>query len=336
MEPVTELFDRSLGALYGLAIGDALGMPTQSLPREQIVARYGDVLSGFFAAPADQPLAAGLPAGSITDDTEQALLLARLLIDGDGRVDPAELGRRLLAWEDGMRRRGSLDLLGPSTAAAIHRLLAGVDPAETGRDGATNGAAMRISPVGVANAPDDLPGLVDQVVAASSLTHHTGLALSGAAAVAAAVSAGLAGSGVREAVGLAVVAADLAQQRGHWVAGGQVGPRIAWAVDLVAGCSTTELLRRVYSLIGTSLATQESVPAAFAIFSVHGDDPWLACRIAASAGGDCDTIAAMAGAMAGAQTGVAGFPAEAVEQVTGVNRLSLGPIISGLLALRRR
>ncbi len=52
---------RAAGALYGLAIGDALGMPTQSLPRALIVSRYGEVLDGFHPAPSDQPLAAGMP-----------------------------------------------------------------------------------------------------------------------------------------------------------------------------------------------------------------------------------------------------------------------------------
>ena len=48
-----------------------------------------------------------------------------------------------------------------------------------------------------------------------------------------------------------------------------------------------------------------AVPAAFAICSLAPDDPWLACRLAASAGGDCDTIAAMAGAILGACHGTA-------------------------------
>jgi len=77
---------RAAGALYGLAVGDALGMPTQSLPRARIEASYGPLLAGFEAAPVGHPLAAGLPAGSVTDDTEQALLLAGLLIDGGGVI----------------------------------------------------------------------------------------------------------------------------------------------------------------------------------------------------------------------------------------------------------
>ncbi len=142
--------DRAIGALAGLAVGDALGMPTQSLPRAAIADRYGGLISGFEPGPPDHPLAAGLSAGSVTDDTEQAVIVARLVIDGHGTVDPGLLASSLLAWEESMRARGSLDLLGPSTRRALDALLAGADPAQTGRAGTTNGAAMRITPVGVA------------------------------------------------------------------------------------------------------------------------------------------------------------------------------------------
>ena len=105
---------RALGALYGLAIGDALGMPTQSLPRGEVVARYGGLITTFWAGPPGHPLAAGLPAGTITDDTEQALLLGRLIAEGGGQIDASELASGLLAWEESMHARGSLDLLGLS------------------------------------------------------------------------------------------------------------------------------------------------------------------------------------------------------------------------------
>lgn len=124
--------DRALGALVGLAIGDALGMPTQTLPRDVIAAAGG--VTGFRAAAADHPLAHGLAAGHVTDDTEQALLLADLLIDGAGAIDPGLLARRLADWEADVRRRGSADLLGPSTRAAVQAVLEGVDPAVSGAD----------------------------------------------------------------------------------------------------------------------------------------------------------------------------------------------------------
>jgi ADP-ribosylglycohydrolase len=66
-------------------------------------------------------------------------------------------------------------------------LLAGADLAQAGRSGTTNGAAMRIAPVGVATPGGDPALLVDRVVAASMVTHNTGIALAGAAAVAGAI-----------------------------------------------------------------------------------------------------------------------------------------------------
>ena len=340
--------NRARAALYGLAIGDALGMPTQLLSRREIVERWGEQLQGFEPAPPDHPIAAGLPAGSVTDDTEQAVLLGRLLVKGHGTIDPRELALALVSWERDMASRGSLDLLGPSTKRAVAAVLAGVPPEEAGASGDTNGAAMRIAPVGIAvplSPPDPAPHhpspasdhslstLVDQVVAASYVTHNTGLALAGAAAVAAAVSAGLAGAGVAEATSLAVRAARIGAERGHWVAGADVAARIEWAAGLAAGRDRAEAAELIYTLVGTSLATQESVPAAFAVLAAVPDDPWQACLLAASLGGDCDTIAAMAGAIAGACHGLEGFPADAIA-VIDAHGLDLAALADDLCALR--
>lgn len=325
---------RALGALYGLAIWDALGMPTQSLPRSVIVARYGPLLRSFQPGPDGHPLAAGLPAGTVTDDTRQALLLARLVADGAGVVDQAELGRRLLAWEDEMRARGSLDLLGPSTRRALAAVAAGASLDEAGRAGTTNGAAMRIAPVGIATPARDLDLLVDRVVTASKLTHNTSVALAGAAAVAAAVSARLDGAPMPAVAEAAARAAALAAGRGHWVAAADVAARIRWTTGLTAGLGEHQLMDTVYRLVGTGLATQESVPAAFAVAAFSPDDPWRACRIAASLGGDCDTIAAVTGAICGAGTGADAFPAAARATVTKVNDLELDGLAGRLLAVR--
>jgi ADP-ribosylglycohydrolase len=327
---------RALGALYGLAIGDALGMPTQGLSRAAIVARYGLLLDGFEPGPPCHPIAAGLPAGTITDDTKQAVLLARLIVKDGGAPDPAELASQLLAWEESMRTRGSLDLLGPSTRRALDAIAAGASVEDTGRSGTTNGAAMRITPVGVATPSGDPGLLVDRVVAASRVTHNTGIALAGAAAVAAAVSAGIDGATVPEAVQRAAAAAADAASCGHWAAGADVASRITWAAGLVEGLGRKQAMDVVYRLVGTSLATQESVPAAFAVATVSPQDPWLACRIAASLGGDCDTIAAMTGAICGACQGLESFPESARPTVTRVNTRDLGleGLAVGLLAIR--
>jgi len=328
------LRSRALGAFYGLAIGDALGMPTESRSRQDIVSRYGDLLGAFEPGPPDHPLAAGLPAGTVTDDTEQTVLLARLIVEYDGEIGPAELASRLLAWEDSMRARGSLSLLGPSTQRALGAISAGASIENAGRFGTTNGAAMRITPVGVATPSRDRDLLVDRVVAASRVTHNTGIALAGAAAVAAAVSAGIDGATLPDAMRFAAAAAASAAQRGHWAAGADVGSRITWAAGLVTGIGLADAMDVVYRLVGTSLATQESVPAAFAVAAASPDDPWLACRMAASLGGDCDTIAAMTGAICGACHGVEAFPASARSAVARVNNLGLEALAGDLLAVR--
>jgi ADP-ribosylglycohydrolase len=335
--------DRARGALYGLAIGDALGMPTQLLSRRQITRRWGPLLTGFEAAPPWHPIAAGMPAGAVTDDTEQAVLLARLLLAG--RVDPHELATALAAWERDMAARGSLDLLGPSTRRAINAVLAGTPPEEAGLSGDTNGAAMRITPVGIMVAAGDLTALADAVHEASLVTHNTSVALAGAAAVAAAVSAGVSGAAAPEtaaaetaaaetAAEIAIAAAGLGAERGRWVAGADVAARIEWATDLVRGRPLEEAAEVIYSLVGTSLATQESVPAAFGVLSAVPDDPWRACLLAASLGGDCDTIAAMTGAIAGARHGLAAFPAHAVE-VIDAHGFALAELADSLLELRQ-
>lgn len=332
---VVDLLDRARGALYGLAIGDALGMPTQLLSPAEVTQRFG-TLAGFEPADADHPIAAGMPAGSITDDTEQALLLAHALLAGEGHVDADAFAHALLDWENAMRAKGSLDLLGPSTRAAVQAVAEGVPASETGRRGATNGAAMRVTPVGIVAEASDLPALVDLVVEASAVTHNTGIAIAGASAVAAAVSAGLEGSTVAQAIGVGIAAARLGSERGHWIAGGSIPRRIELALSLADPGSPEESLRHLRDVLGTSLATQESVPSAFGILAVYPQSPWKVCLAAAQGGGDSDTIAAMAGAIAGACHGLAGFPPEAIDTIRSVNGLDLDALAEQLVALRGR
>jgi ADP-ribosylglycohydrolase len=330
-----DLRDRALAALQGLAIGDALGMPTQLMPRAAINERFG-AIDGFHGAAPHHPIAAGMPAGSVTDDTEQALLLARALIDGRGSIDPEDFARRLASWEDDMRARGSLDLLGPSTRAAVAAVLAGVSADEAGRAGVTNGAAMRVTPVGIAWPSDDLPALVDAVREASRVSHDTGIAIAGASAVAAAVSAGIDGADLDDAVDIAVEAARQGARLGSWIAGADVAARIEWAVGLGRDAAGDDGLAAFLDLVGTSLQTQESVPAAFGLLARAEGRGWDAALAGAAAGGDTDTIAAMAGAIGGAIGGSSAFPAAAIELVVRVNSLELEPVVDGLLALRER
>jgi len=327
------LRDRAIGALYGLAIGDALGMPTQLMSRDEVANRYG-VIDRFRAAEAGHPLAGGLPAGHVTDDTEQALLLARLLVERHGHIAKGAFARALVEWEDGMRARGSLDLLGPSTKRAVQAVLDGEPLATAGRFGTTNGAAMRVAPVGIIRSWQPIDTLVDLVVEASMVTHNTGVAIAGAAAVAAAVSAGIDGAEFAAAVDAALEAARIGATRGYWVAAADVASRIRLAIDLADPADVDGSLTRIYEIVGTSLATQESIPAAFGLLATFPDDPWRAACAAATLGGDSDTIAALAGAIGGALRGTTAFPRQAREMVVAVNVLDLEAVADSLLVFR--
>jgi len=328
--------DRALGAFYGLALGDALGMPTQSLSRGQIKQRFG-VITGLEDAGPDQPIAANMPKGSITDDTEQAMLVGQLLIEGQGRIEPQILARHLIEWEAMMQAKGSQDLLGPSTKHAIDMILAGHSPEDAGRYGTTNGAAMRITPVGIAVDVAEPQAFILAVVQACQVTHNTTLGISSAAAVAAVVSAGINGMPLVEALQIGVQMAQEAEAHGHWVAGGRMATRISWARTLSVESDKVLLADLLYDLIGTSVASQESVVVSFALaqqVAIGELSAFEALCMAASLGGDTDTIAAILGAMLGACLGLESWPAALIAQVKQVNDLELEPLVKGLLALR--
>lgn len=325
--------NRARNTLIGLAVGDALGMPTQSMSRAEIARRYG-AIDRLREAVDDQPIAPGMPAGSITDDTEQALLVARLLVAGRGHIDALALARALQEWEDDMRARGSLDLLGPSTKAALQKLAQGVPAEQSGRFGTTNGAAMRIAPVGIAFASRDGSRLVDAVVEASMPTHNTSLALSAAAAVAGTVSAGIDGADVRSALEVGLALAEDAESHGNWVAGASVPAKARWALREAAGMDDDAVVDFLAEVVGTSVSSQESVVTAIVLTERFSDRPFEGLCHAASIGGDTDTIAAIAGATLGATSEDPPAPQEVVALVEEVSRLSLDTLTEELLALR--
>lgn len=324
--------DRARATLLCLAAGDALGMPSQTLPREVIRARYGRITT-FVAPFADHPVSHGLRAGQVTDDTEQTLLLAHRLLAAPDRFDARGWSRDLLAWERDVRARGLRDLLGPSSRAALDAMLAGTPVSETGRNGTTNGAAMRIAPAGIATPHGDVGRLVDHVTETCQVTHNTGEAIAAAAAVAMVVSQGIDGASFEQAVPRALQAAMLGQKRGHATGHGDVAGRIRAALDLAASGATEEVFA---ATVGTSVASAQSVAAAFGLVRMAGGAPWGAALIAANIGDDTDTIGAIAGAMAGACCGSQGVPPEVRATLMAENCLPIDALAADLVALRMR
>ena len=334
-------FSRAYGALAGLALGDALGMPTQAMSPEQIRAVYGRI-TGLVDADASQPYAPGMPAGSVTDDTEQALLVASLLVRGrgsaSGRValDAGEFAHALLAWEDSMIERGSLDLLGPSTKAALERVRAGEDPLSVGGEGTTNGAAMRVTPIGIATSTADPEAFADAVWSSCQVTHATRQGFESAALVAAAVSMGIdaARSTTPDLTSLlwkALTFVDSLPERGAWTPDPDVVAATRRAMQLVANPASSSL-ECLVEQVGTSVASAQAIPMAFALLA--RDPSPQALLDASNIGGDTDTIGAIAGAILGAVLGFEVFVGRGLAQVELASHLDLPSVALELLELR--
>ena len=329
-------FSRAYGALAGLALGDALGMPTQAMSPQQIQTVYGHV-TGLVDGDKSQPYAPGMAAGSVTDDTEQALLIASLLLKGHGsglNLDASEFSHALLAWEDSMIERGSLDLLGPSTKAALERVRAGENPLRVGGEGTTNGAAMRVTPIGIAASTSDRQLFADAVWSSCQVTHATRQGFQSAALVAAAVSLGIdAGAAdVTDLLWKAVAFVRSLPERGAWSPEPDVVAATHRALKLAAQPASS--LEWLAEQIGTSVASAQAIPMAFALLA--RDPSPRALLEAANLGGDTDTIGAIAGAILGASLGVEVFDGYGLAQVEQVSQLDLPSVATALLALRDR
>ena len=329
-------FSRAYGALAGLALGDALGMPTQAMSPQQIQTVYGHV-TGLVDGDKSQPYAPGMAAGSVTDDTEQALLIASLLLKGHGsglNLDAGEFSHALLAWEDSMNERGSLDLLGPSTKAALERVRAGEDPLRVGGEGTTNGAAMRVTPIGIAASTSDRQLFADAVWSSCQVTHATRQGFQSAALVAAAVSLGI-DAGAADVTALlweAVAFVRSLPERGAWSPEPDVVAATHRALKLAAQPPSS--LEWLAGQIGTAVAAAQAIPMAFALLA-RDPSPRALLQVA-NLGGDTDTIGAIAGAILGASLGVEVFDAYGLAQVEQVSQLDLPSVATDLLALRDR
>lgn len=162
--------DRSLGALLGLGVGDALGAPFEGLPAAEARELAGGPITEMTAA-------RGRRAGQATDDTEMAIALSRVLISRGG-FDPQLATAEYLAWYD-----AGPEGVGRTVAGVLERIKAGADPYQAAREqheasdgqSAGNGALMRTTPIAIAFAGND-NGLREATLDDAALTHYDPIA----------------------------------------------------------------------------------------------------------------------------------------------------------------
>jgi ADP-ribosylglycohydrolase len=319
------------GCLAGVALGDALGMPTSMLDPDNIRELFPAGIEGFEPAPKGHPLHDGMVAGQVTDDTEQTLVLADAWLK-DQKFVPETVAQGLIRWAKSVNGFDSL-YLGPSSLRALSQIRDGVPVEKAGWLGDTNGAAMRIAVAGIVNV-GDLDGAVESTSIACLPTHNTNLAISGASAVACAVARGMTGNATLEQVRDAFLygAREGVKRGNRWI-GASVEKRAEMALNIAEqAADEREFMRNLYEQIGASVVTSESVPSALALMMYYEGDPLAVTLGAANLGGDCDTVGAIAGAMAGAWAGVGAIPNEYFDRLEKVNKLKLRDYAEQLVA----
>lgn len=312
------MLNKILGGLYGQALGDAWGMPALLSP-EATWEYFGGWIETFLPAPDNHPVHWGLPAGRVTDDTEQAFALAEAILT-EGRVSAEGVARALIRWYERIGGDHS-PYVGPSTRRAIQALRRGEDLYQVGRFGDTNGAAMRVSPVGLIH-PGDPRSAISDAYLSCIPTHHTNVAVSGAAAVAAAIATAMRpGVTLEDILTSAREAALIGLKMGHPWLGASVARRIEFAVNIATNTQedVRQRLQTLYDVVGAGLAITEAVPAAFGVLVMANGEVHRTAVYGAALSGDADTVTAMACAIAGTWQGIEAFKPEWIETLRVVN-----------------
>ncbi|KXH87009.1 ADP-ribosylglycohydrolase family protein [Sporosarcina sp. HYO08] len=327
--------NKVIGSLVGVALGDAMGMPSQLWPRERVKAHFGKI-DGFLPGPDEHHIVKGFKAGTFTDDTGQALKICESLIQNDGVVKPEAIAYAILDWVEEQHLFDKNSILGPSSKVALMKIKNGTPVTEAGGAGDTNGAAMRIAPIGMISKSDDIKRLVDHVEQASLATHNTNIAIAGAAMLAGALSAAIDGDDWDGILEKAYLAYDEGFTRGNIIYGPSSKERLKLALKWIEEEKDEEkLMDQLYYVLGSGVHTTESVPVAIALAYYAKGDAVKASILAANLGGDCDTVGAMTGGLCGAYSGIEGIPSEYVQILEEVNGVNLTTIATKLFAYRQ-
>lgn len=322
------------GALYGQMLGDAMGMPSELWPRARIKAHFGWI-DCFLSGPADNIAACYFTAAQYTDDTAMALALADALIECEGAVVPEVIGNHILTWA---LQSGAFEknILGPSSKAALFALKQGADINSLENNGITNGAAMRVSPLGCLLPPMPLSDFIDTVALASSPTHKSDIAVASATVIAWAISQGIAGNRWSEIRAALPEVAQAAQEKRVTTYSPALSARLHLALETVQNAPDDDTaLEQIYQLIGTGTESIQSIPAAIAMVELAHTEPNRCAILCANLGGDTDTIGAMATAICGAIHGVESIDSDFKRQLDEVNALDINAYSSALARLRR-
>lgn len=286
----SSLPDRFTGCLLGLALADAIGSPFEGIPPEDIRHRFGS----------NNRLLSSLPEElTYTDDTEMTLNLAEHLLTHP-TVDPDALILHFAANYSDSRGYG------PGTRRLISAIQSGSDwrsLTESIFPGGSfgNGAAMRVAPIGL-RYHSDLSAVSDEATRSSIVTHSHPLAVDAARLVALAIALLLQGTPP--------------QQLCSQLATHAATDEFEWQMRTLSHLSPTDALPD----FGNTLAAHRSVGTAIGCFVINPSSYLDVVTRAISLGGDTDTIAAIAGSLAGTHLGLTALPPDLLLRLENTSR----------------
>lgn len=277
--------------LYGLALGDALGAPTEFITLDEIRNRYGE--RGIQEPPT--------PA-LYTDDTQMTLALAEALIDSAG--EPVEtfmvsVGREFVRWlhsPENNRAPGNASMQG------VRRFADGVAWREAGGiDAKGCGSAMRVAPIGYLYQAN-LDRLREVAEASSQITHRHSAAIVSSVAAAYLIKLALDQVSPDEYLGR-LYALTEGISNDYDQALHRVGHVQGWGDEVAA-----------MHHIGQGWVAEEAVALALYCVLRYPDSYVDVVRRGANSDGDSDSIASIAGGVVAARLGLQSIPAGWIER----------------------
>ncbi len=291
------------GALYGMALGDAMGMPAELWGRNKARKFFNGQIKGFIDGPKENEVAFNYNKAQFTDDTSQALIILDSLKATNYIPDSSDIAKRILEWA---KKENAFEnnILGPTSRLALSYFRDKKDASNITNKALSNGSSMRISPIGCFFYPNQRKELVDYVFKVSQATHTSDVTIAGAAMIAEGVASAIINNDFEQ-----VLTDILSVEKYGYERGGETfSPRLAERVKIGIQIAKKyindeeEFSKKIYDIIGTGVGIIESVPAAISV-AYYTQDPNRCSLMCANLGGDTDTIGAMATAICGAFVG---------------------------------
>jgi ADP-ribosyl-[dinitrogen reductase] hydrolase len=277
--------DRFLGALFGMAIGDAMGMPVTGMKPGDFEAVTG-YRSRTFADGTE------IGAGEFTDESEIALCIVESATVNDGLIDPDNIAARMRILARGESKRWMDQQTLRALEASEETLDSSVPLAED--ESFSAGVAVRGVPIGLLHAVGSfkLEELRADAETVARITHGSPAAISAVTATAFAIQ-----FAAREPSRLA----DLATETAAFLGAGALSEALASGRGEGASGEIAEAFR-------------------LAVAAESVEDAVLQ---AANQGGAADSRAAIAGAIRGAADAIASIPQRLIDDLEGRIYISL-------------